>query len=130
MAIHVVCSHCKNRCALPDDMRGKRVNCPACHHSMILPADARTKATPPPLGADSLMDLTDGELAAGRSASLAPSLSTSWHKKRAPPTALWTIVGGLSLLLVIILIVATVKSGCTSEVPREGPATSVTTERP
>ena len=48
MAIHVVCGHCNNRCALPDSMRGKRVNCPACGHPLTIPGGVKGKATPPP----------------------------------------------------------------------------------
>lgn len=128
MAIHVVCSHCKNRCALPDNLGGKVLNCPACGHSMTVPGTTG-KATPPPLGAGSLMNMMESELVASRSAPPTAGPSAPWQRRRAPPLALWVILGGLSLLLILILVAVMIKNGCESEARRARPSTSVTTER-
>ncbi len=127
MAIHVVCSHCQNRCALPEGMGGKAVKCPACGHLLAIPGGVKGKAAPPPLGAGALLDMVESELAASRSA---PALSASRQRKRAPPTVIWTVLGGLSLLLLVIIFAAIFKSGCASEAPREGSTTTVTADRP
>jgi hypothetical protein len=128
MAIRVICSRCKNRVMIPDNLRGKVLNCPACGHSITIPG-ASGKATPPPLGAASLLDMTESDLVASRSTPPPAGPSTQWHRKRTPPTALWAVLGGLSLLLIVILVAVMVKNGCESEARRAAPTTTVTTER-
>ena len=129
MAIRVVCSHCKNRVMIPDNLRGKALNCPACGHSIAMPGDTE-KATPPPLGAASLLNVMESDLVASRSPPPAPAPSAPWQRRRTPPTALWAVLGGLSLLLIIILVAVMIKNGCQSAARRAAPTTTVTTGRP
>jgi hypothetical protein len=128
MAIQVVCNHCKNRVMIPDSLREKGLNCPVCGQPMAIPG-VTGKAKPPPLGAGSLLNMMESDLVASRSTPPAVGPSAQWHRRRTPPTALWAVLGGLSLLLIMILIAVILKSGCEAKARRGQPNPSVAAEK-
>ena len=128
MAIKLVCGHCKNRVMIPDSLRGKPLNCPACGLPIVIPG-VTGKATPPPLGSGSLLNMMESDLVASRSTPSAAGPSAPWQRRRTPPTALWAVLGGLSLLLIIILVAVILKNGCESEARRGQTNPSVATEK-
>jgi hypothetical protein len=121
MPIKVACSGCKKRYAVPDNLRGKEVHCPGCGQPIAVPLTT-AKATPPPLGASSLLDLMETEKVARPPVADAAPIPP-WHRKKTPPKALWMVLGGLTLLLLIILIAASLKGGCQSQTVQQPSST-------